>query len=86
MSRPSAAQRRGKILLCRFVLGGIPGLGIRRVGWVVTLGVTKKVPLSGEVRLGSYGMERLGSAISYHIILLTAYLLNCFLFSANFTG
>ncbi len=45
------------------------------------LGVTKKVPLSGEVRLGSY--ERPGSAISYRIILLTAYLLNGnFLFSA----
>ncbi len=30
------------------------------------LGVTKKVPLSGEVRLGSFGTERPGSAISYH--------------------
>ncbi len=48
----------------------------------MTLGVTKKVPLSGEVRLGSY--ERPVSAISYRIILLTAYLLNCnFLLSAN---
>ncbi len=45
----------------------------------MTLGVTKKVPLSGEVRLGSY--ERPVSAISYRIILLTAYL--NFLFSAN---
>ncbi len=48
----------------------------------MTLGVTKKVPLSGEVQLGSYRTARL--AISYRIILLTAYLLNCnFLFSAN---
>ncbi len=36
------------------------------------LSVTKKVPLSGEVRLGSYGIERLSSAISYRKILLTA--------------
>ncbi len=48
----------------------------------MTLGVTKKVPLSGEVRLGSYGTERPGSVISYRIILLTAYLLNCNFLSA----
>ncbi len=48
----------------------------------MTLGVTKKVSMSGEVRLGSYWTARLD--ISYRIILLTAYFLNCnFLFSTN---
>ncbi len=35
LPRAIPAQRRGKILLYRFVLsnGGVPGLEIRRVGW-----------------------------------------------------
>uniref|UniRef100_A0A673KXF7 AIG1-type G domain-containing protein n=1 Tax=Sinocyclocheilus rhinocerous TaxID=307959 RepID=A0A673KXF7_9TELE len=63
---------------------GVPGLKIHRVGGVITLGATKKVPLSGDIWLGSYG-----SAISYRIILLTPYRLNCNFFShraVNFTG
>ncbi len=34
----------------------------------MTLGVTKKVPLSGEVRLASYGTERPGDLISHNLI------------------
>ncbi len=37
-------------------------------GGVVTLGGTKKVPLSGEVRLGSYRTARPGDLISHHLI------------------
>ncbi len=35
---------------------------------VVTLDVTKKVPLSGEVRLGSYRTARLGDLILHNLI------------------
>ncbi len=74
---PSAEQ--GKYLLYRFVLsnGGVPGLAICRVYGVVTLGVTKKVPLSGEVRLGQLPDGRLGDLISHNLI-------NCFSWTATF--
>ncbi len=39
-----------------------------RVGGVMSLGITKKVSLSGEVRLGSYRMARLGDLMSHNLI------------------
>lgn len=67
MSSLSAVQ--GKDFTLSFLAnGGIPGS--KFAGWegVVTLGVTKKVPLSGEVWLGSYRMARLGDLISHDLI------------------
>ncbi len=48
-------QHRGKILLYHFVSSNEDVPGLKFTGWdeVVMLGISKKVPLSGEVRLGS---------------------------------